>query len=822
MKKQVFLVWIALCSFGALQAQISLEEAFKLLQEKELITNEYEQWVYAAERPLKQGEEIKAFNQVVRGPKQASWFFFLDDNPYANWQHPCRYVFVGVETGELQLVKGSTPPDWIHEMKVLRKKTKTPERVLKFIKENNIACGTASNKYAVIISGGWSQGANHIRYWNDCSFVYSTLINKYGYDENNIFVLMSDGLNTAVDISNGTNSNPDLDGDGDNDIQFSATHANITSVFNTLGATLNDEDELFIFTTDHGGVDNAGSSAWDTLLYLWGETITDDEFAVEVDKVNAGKISIVMEQCNSGGFIDDLSAPNRVIATAAKHTELSWAGPTINTDEFVYYWTSAVNEALPNGTAVVSDSNGDTVVSMREAFLYAETNDSQNETPQYDENPTNLGEQLTLNGTGDLYIRDNATPNHPVTDTGVEPNAFTGPMWTSPDIWVRQNMDNGTTHQNPEYKNTSPNGVYIRVKNRGCAPITDAKIRLYYSKASTGLSWPLHWVNFYDWANGNYILHGDEITSVPVDIPDVMPNGEVIVEIPWYPPKPSNFESDIHHFCLVARVISQIDPIGTEGSSVNWNTKQNNNIAWKNVSVHDTNPSNNISTSVFVRNIHKQEALINLRLFDGGFANKKRALFLEHGTIQMTMSPELFERWKGNGFAEGVEVVNENTVQFLKPEAVLGRIPLKPEERFELKLAFKLKNTDMAKYPFLVDIIQEGKEGFEGGERFALTYEETKKQETDDQVQIGQGVKGVYPNPASEYLIANYYLLKSEYVRVTAQSLFSRRSTTLYSGKSSKGQHQKRLGLKHLAKGHYIVTITAGDSVISKQRIVKE
>lgn len=124
MKKQVFLVWIALCSFGALQAQISLEEAFKLLQEKELITNEYEQWVYAAERPLKQGEEIKAFNQVVRGPKQASWFFFLDDNPYANWQHPCRYVFVGVETGELQLVKGSTPPDWIHEMKVLRKRQK--------------------------------------------------------------------------------------------------------------------------------------------------------------------------------------------------------------------------------------------------------------------------------------------------------------------------------------------------------------------------------------------------------------------------------------------------------------------------------------------------------------------------------------------------------------------------------------------------------------------------------------------------------------------------------------------------------------------------
>ena len=31
----------------------------------------------------------------------------------------------------------------------------------------------------------------------------------------------------------------------------------------------------------------------------------------------------------------------------------------------------------------------------------------------------------------DLYIRDD------LTDTGIEPNPSSGPMWVSPDIWVR-------------------------------------------------------------------------------------------------------------------------------------------------------------------------------------------------------------------------------------------------------------------------------------------------------------------------------------------------------------------------------------------------
>ena len=114
---------------------------------------------------------------------------------------------------------------------------------------------TPANCYAVIISGGYDMANNWQRYWNDCSAIYSALVDVYNYEDDHIYTIMSDGTSTANDrrISGGYDSSPlDLDGDGDNDIQFSATRANITTVFNTLSGLLDSDDYLFIFVTDHG------------------------------------------------------------------------------------------------------------------------------------------------------------------------------------------------------------------------------------------------------------------------------------------------------------------------------------------------------------------------------------------------------------------------------------------------------------------------------------------------------------------------------------------------------------------------------------------
>ena len=388
-------------------ADISRGGAFEIILNEVLHGNTEGILVYAKQNLVQAGTEVKAARYRIRLPQQEGWLFFIDDKPLANWEHGCRYVFVGYQNGKIEIFESKMSPDDIERWDLLvnlKKKsaalnTSNPIGRIAYI--NQGVCENPENRYAVIISGGYDKPNNYMRYWNDCSAIYTTLKQAYGYTDDHIFVLIADGTDPGDDrrISappdyNYDSSPLDLDGDGDDDIDYAATKANMTTVFNTLRDTLSQTDSLFIYTTDHGGQD-AGQ---DVHMYLWGEEITDDEFATEVDKVNCGDMMIVMEQCHSGGFIDDLSACGRTIATACQHDETSCGMDWLTYDEFVYHWTAAVRGQTPDGTAVDADSNDDGHVSMQEAFVYARDNDTCAEHPQYDSTPSRVGENLALCG----------------------------------------------------------------------------------------------------------------------------------------------------------------------------------------------------------------------------------------------------------------------------------------------------------------------------------------------------------------------------------------------------------------------------------------
>lgn len=357
---------------------------------------------------------------VGRGP---GWLFFIDDNPAANWEHSCRFVLV-TESGEILVTKSMTPPKEMapfeeltapqpptskntadEELNNSRSRKEHAPKVGNLLGEPNTP---AANRWAVIISGGYNQSNNHIRYWNDSSYFYTTLM-AHGFLDDHVYVLISDGTNPAADRSDGTNSPADLDGDGDDDTQYSATKANITTVFNDLQGLLGVNDILYVFTTDHGGSDDTAPYDDPTVkLYLWGETITDDEFATEVNKVTTKATVCIFEQCFSGGMIDDLEASNRVLMSASRFWELSYAmGPSYHYDEFSYYLTYAL--ANPS----IADANSDGQVSMEEGYLYALAHDSyQSETldssgdnegehPSYYSNPWDLGRKISLSGYDD-------------------------------------------------------------------------------------------------------------------------------------------------------------------------------------------------------------------------------------------------------------------------------------------------------------------------------------------------------------------------------------------------------------------------------------
>jgi hypothetical protein len=342
------------------------------------------------------------------------WVFFVDDVPQANWEHPCRYVLVS-EDGTLHVADTKTPPKdqdgfkelttWEEPANVLAPdpaKKSSDQENHKFLERVSNPPTDASHRYAVIISGGYDSYNDHVRYWNDCSKFFKALKSN-GFLNDHIYTLISNGKSTS--------RSQDLDGDGVKDIGYSATKANITAVFNELKTKLGNDDVLYIFTTDHGGAANGNPPPYtnsNVVMYLWGEYITDAEFATEVNKVSAKAIVAIFEQCFSGGMIDNLKAPNRVLMSAARFWELSYAmGPDYVYDEFSYYITEAL------ATPALSDSNRDGIVTMEEAYLYALSKDSLQsediwtgdagkenlgEHPSYYSNPWNLGRTISLGG----------------------------------------------------------------------------------------------------------------------------------------------------------------------------------------------------------------------------------------------------------------------------------------------------------------------------------------------------------------------------------------------------------------------------------------
>ncbi|MDX2043800.1 MAG: Ig-like domain-containing protein [Acidobacteriota bacterium] len=187
--------------------------------------------------------------------------------------------------------------------------------------------------------------------------------------------------------------------------------------------------------------------------------------------------------------------------------------------------------------------------------------------------------------------------------------------------------------------------------------------------------------------------------TAPLVVPALAPGEAVVIQIPWYPPNPADFAcfgGDQGHFCLLARVeTSTTAPFGMsspETTDVYANTRNNNNIAWKNITVVDNFPGVLRLSSVLVRNVFDQTVQAGFR-----FANARDAAsFLNFGDIFVDLKPELFRRWRaGGGAGQGIRVVGGGTagnevLQITSPEAFIQNIRLDPNEVFSVDIRFAL------------------------------------------------------------------------------------------------------------------------------------
>jgi hypothetical protein len=171
--------------------------------------------------------------------------------------------------------------------------------------------------------------------------------------------------------------------------------------------------------------------------------------------------------------------------------------------------------------------------------------------------------------------------------------------------------------------------------------------------------------------------------TAPLVVPILQPGEAVVIQVPWYPPNPADFAcfGDPGHMCLLGCIeTSTTPPFGMtfpEIVNVNTNTRNNNNIAWKNVTVVDNFPGGSMAASILIRNIFPQPVVAKLLLakpYQG-------PTFLDYGNIFVDMKPELFARWTdGKSAGEGFEVVGPTTIKVTNTQTVLQNITLEPQE----------------------------------------------------------------------------------------------------------------------------------------------
>lgn len=440
---------------------------------------------------------------------------FVDEIPLAGWEHPCKYIYVDPENPTVEssiVVEAKYPPKGVRLVPAIKKNGVSEDLV-----EINVETGpenkAAQHTYAVIISGGKDKESNSARYWNDCSFIYQTLTKRYRVPKSNVKVLMSDGTDPADDmcdeIGGSYMSSPlDLDGDGAADIQYSATKANVKNVIEGLTSSLGANDHLFLFFVDHGGYDKTRRLSY---VCLWnGEKLYPAELNGYLSHGDAGYVSVLMGQCNSGGFTGALKADGRIIMTACGANEFSYSCEELPFDEFVYRWTSAINGSDAFGNAVDAGRRKG-FTPLVNAYSYACENDIYvngdfgyaMETPSVSYLENSTAEDLAMNAVPDvvdLYITRGEIQTEDTLKLVTKKGSINIPkdmvftdraktFWDSSDIWVRHKNDGMTNHTHesgPLDGNSNTYYIYANIRNRGVRTYSsgDEILKFYWARSS--------------------------------------------------------------------------------------------------------------------------------------------------------------------------------------------------------------------------------------------------------------------------------------------------------------------------------------------------
>lgn len=323
----------------------------------------------------------------------------------------------------------------------------------------------------------------------------------------------------------------------------------------------------------------------------------------------------------------------------------------------------------------------------------------------------------------DLYMKD--VPE----DYGAEPATYSAntPLWVSGDIWTRNSPDGIEVHQNVAYDNNSSNPtsyVYVRIRNKSCAPsLGTEKVYVYFAKAGSYANWPVPWTN-----TSGTPRWGGEIGMAA--IPVIPAGGEVIIPVTWndlpnpqdytnsYPVK---FKERIYHFCLLARIVADDDPMHSEltGNSaenvISHNVMYNNNVAMKNISIINYDGPGPLfpflvdHSSVTVGNLTTvlQKYKLRFHIPETETGNQ----IIQEAEVKVILDETVWDIWQNGGaVSSGLRVLNSTNHELLitGSDAFLSNLIFTPGQLGDISVQFNfLTETSTGKTEFTYDMVQE-------------------------------------------------------------------------------------------------------------------
>jgi hypothetical protein len=376
------------------QVKISRDQAVKMAVERYGRTTEtkYGLRMHLYPRLLPGGTRIVPYGDWIMGKqefiicKSASWFFWLDDDPLAQFAHDTRYLIMDANTGKMEIREAEWWPVvngevvWgkteerdsdatvVYAIRAELKLYRDWKHVFRFRKLPMLTC----NSWIILVCGSTDSGNT---FDEDVRFLYD-VFKSLGYDDEHIFYVSPWTSDPGVDRT--------------------TTPANVQWAINQVAEKSNNRDFVFFYYSSHGGVnvlhccpDRPG-----------GGVVTANDMDNWLDTITAREMVIMLQGCCTGSFIGYYSngttvnaeneltgdgETNRIAITATDTEHSSYGGSAAWGSTFTGGYVASFSDAS-------ADVSGNGAISVQEAYNYAVDHDgaAQNGWSFPHMNPTSL------------------------------------------------------------------------------------------------------------------------------------------------------------------------------------------------------------------------------------------------------------------------------------------------------------------------------------------------------------------------------------------------------------------------------------------------